>query len=405
MFRIPKIRFTAFLLCAFCCTQLWSQGPWTQRASMPGNARHRAFTFTIGQRGYFGCGWNGVTMYQDFWEYDPATNSWMQKANYPGGPRLSAFGFSSGTKGYAGCGLDAALYGQPDMYEFNPVTNSWTAKANFIGTPIFGATAVMWNGSALIMFGDDWNVAYWKHNEIYAYEVSTNTWTYVGAFPGDGRRDHVAFNINNKIYFGTGNDNNYTELNDWWEWDPSNGSMTPQANFSGTARSQAVGFAVAGKAYVGTGGVADERDFFEYNPATDTWQQVNDFPGAGRENSMSFVIGSHAFLIAGTSGINYNDCWEFNPALVTDVSDLQNAEDVVSVYPNPATEKININLENENGVFYYHIYTISGQIATEGVLHPENGVAEIPVNYLSAGQYSLILTSGTKIMHSTFVRN
>ena len=82
----------------FLATISLAQGPWSQKASMGGLQRHRPFTFTIGMRGYLGCGWNGVTMYGDFWEYDPGSNTWQQKADYPPGPRLSAFGFAIGNK-------------------------------------------------------------------------------------------------------------------------------------------------------------------------------------------------------------------------------------------------------------------------------------------------------------------
>lgn len=396
------------LLCVLflcSCVELFAQGPWTQRATMPGPARHRAFTFTIGQRGYFGCGWNGVTMYDDFWEYDPGSDLWMQKANYPGGQRLSPFGFAIGNKGYAGTGLDASLYGQPDFYEYNPVTNAWTMKAPFSGTPIFGATAVVWNGSAIIMFGDDWAPNYYKHNEIYSYNPLTNAWSYVGAFPGDGRRDHVAFNINNKIYFGTGNNNSYTELNDWWEWDPGTGSMIQKPNFIGSARSQAVGFDIGGKAYVGTGGVGDERDFFAYTPATNSWQGIDDFAGTGRENAMSFVIGARAYIIAGTSGINFHDTWEFDPALVTGVNGWFNAQDVISVYPNPATEKINIDLQNVNGEVSCHIYSVSGQLASEGIFSISDGRLQIPVNQLAKGEYCIFIESGDAVLSARFLKN
>jgi N-acetylneuraminic acid mutarotase len=344
-------------------------------------------------------------MYNDFWEYDPGSDSWMQKANYPGGPRLSPFGFAIGTKGYAGCGLDASLYGQPDFYEFNPATNTWTPKATFAGTPIFGATAVVWNNTALIMFGDDWAPNYYKHSEIYSYNAVTNAWNYVGVFPGDGRRDHVAFNINNKIYFGTGNDNTYTELNDWWEWDPGTGSMTQKPNFIGSPRSQAVGFDIGGKAYVGTGGVGDERDFFAYTPATNSWQGIDDFAGTGRENSMSFVIGERAYIIAGTSGINFHDCWEFDPAQVTGVNELSNAQDAISVYPNPATEKINIDLQNVNGEVSYHIYNVSGQLAIEGNISIWDSQLQIPVNQLAKGEYCIFIESAGTIRSTRFVKN
>ena len=40
----------------------------------------------------------------DFWEYDPTTNTWTQKANFGGTPRDGAVGFSIGSKGYIGTG-------------------------------------------------------------------------------------------------------------------------------------------------------------------------------------------------------------------------------------------------------------------------------------------------------------
>lgn len=381
-----------------------AQGPWSQRAAMPGPARHRGFTFTIGQRGYFGCGWNGVTMYNDFWEYDPGTDTWIQKANYPGGPRLSPFGFAIGNKGYAGTGLDASLWAQPDFYEYNPATNQWTARAPFIGTPIFGATAVVWNNTGVIMFGDDWAPNYWKHNEIYSYNATTNAWSYVGVFPGDGRRDHVACILANKIYFGTGNNNSYQELNDWWEWDPGSGNMIQKATFIGSPRSQGVGFAVNGRGYVGTGGTGDERDFFEYNAASNTWQGIDEFPGSGRENAMTFVIGTRAFLIAGTSGINYHDTWEFNSALVTG-TDEECEIAQVKIWPNPATDIININLqENNAGVVSYQIYTISGHLVSEATNVTTGPVLQIPVYQLASGTYELTVLAGNTRLNGRFVR-
>lgn len=380
------------------------QGPWIQRASIPGPARHRGFAFTVGQRGYFGCGWNGVTMYSDCWEYDPSTDTWMQKSNYPGGQRLSPFAFAIGNKGYVGCGLDASLYGQPDFYEFNPATNTWTMKAQFTGTPVFGASTCVWNGTAIIMFGDDWAPNYWKHNEIYSYNATTNAWAYVGQFPGDGRRDHVAFNINNKIYFGTGNNNSYTELNDWWEWNPATGIMTPKATFIGSARSQAVGFAIGGRAYVGTGGIGDERDFFQYNPVTNTWQGIDEFAGAGRENSMSFEIGARAYIIAGTSGINYNDCWEFNPNLVTGIGE-NTSNAVISIYPNPVTELVNIRLNNEySGKLSYSVFNSAGQLILHSEIMSDGMLLTINVSDLAAGIYSIELSGEDWTASSCFVK-
>lgn len=391
----PGISLRSIFLFLFLAVALYAeaQGPWAQCATMPGPPRHRGFTFTIGQRGYFGCGWNGVTMYGDFWEYDPGTDSWIQRANYPGGARLSPFGFAIGNKGYAGTGLDASLWAQPDFYEYNPATNQWTQKASFNGSPVFGSTTDVYNGKGYVFFGDEWAPNYWKHNEVYKYDPVTNAWSYVSAFPGDGRRDAVGYLIGNKFYIGTGNDNNYMELNDWWEFNPATGAWSPKAPFIGSARSQAVGFAISGKGYLGTGGLGDERDFFEYTPLTNSWQGIDEFGGSGRENAMSFVIGTRAYIIAGTSGINYNDTWSFNPSLVTDVNqEMQIAE--VKIWPNPATDFININLEaNFSGEVDYQIYSISGQIVTHSDNVYTGDILQIPVNQMANGEYFVVVSS------------
>ena len=61
----------------------YAQGTWTQKASLPGNNREGAVSFTIGNKGYIATGY-GLGWLKDLWEYDPSSNSWTQKANYQG---------------------------------------------------------------------------------------------------------------------------------------------------------------------------------------------------------------------------------------------------------------------------------------------------------------------------------
>lgn len=64
-----------------------AQDTWTQKADFGGGITEAAVGFSIGNKGYMGIG-GGYT--QDFWEYDPDTNSWTQKANFGGAPRHAA---------------------------------------------------------------------------------------------------------------------------------------------------------------------------------------------------------------------------------------------------------------------------------------------------------------------------
>ena len=80
---------------------------WIAKANYGGSARHRTTAFSIGNKGYIGLGHiNSITniLYEDFWEYNPASNSWTQKANFGGGLRYHAHGFSMNGKGYVGTG-------------------------------------------------------------------------------------------------------------------------------------------------------------------------------------------------------------------------------------------------------------------------------------------------------------
>ena len=53
-----------------------------------------------------GTGWVGAPLFRlnDFWEYNPSTNTWTKKADFGGVGRVAAVGFSIGSKGYLGTG-------------------------------------------------------------------------------------------------------------------------------------------------------------------------------------------------------------------------------------------------------------------------------------------------------------
>ena len=54
---------------------------WTQKASFPTSGIIYTFSFSIGNKGYAGCGMDNMGNYQNaFWEYDPVSDAWTQKA-------------------------------------------------------------------------------------------------------------------------------------------------------------------------------------------------------------------------------------------------------------------------------------------------------------------------------------
>src|SRR5256885_2241119 len=111
-----KTLFTLFFIFCF----LFVKGDyWTRKADFGGTGRAIAFSFSIGTKGYVGCGWDSTLMgLRDFWEYDPSNNSWSQKADFGGTGRIAAISFSILGKGYAGMGDDGTNLLQ-DLWEYD----------------------------------------------------------------------------------------------------------------------------------------------------------------------------------------------------------------------------------------------------------------------------------------------
>ena len=100
----------------------FSQNTWTQKVNFGGTARYGSMGFSIGTKGYMGTGYSTspATYYQDFWEWDQATNVWTQKASLSiNKQRHGAVGFSIGTFGYITTGFDGGAYFN-DLWEYTP---------------------------------------------------------------------------------------------------------------------------------------------------------------------------------------------------------------------------------------------------------------------------------------------
>src|SRR5690606_21044971 len=101
---------------------------WAPIAPFPGEARHSAVGFAVGNKGYVGLGYNGTTALSDFYEYDPATDTWTAiAAELPvDKARYGAVAFSLGNSGYVGLGSTETGKNLSDIYRFNPTAKTWS---------------------------------------------------------------------------------------------------------------------------------------------------------------------------------------------------------------------------------------------------------------------------------------
>jgi N-acetylneuraminic acid mutarotase len=259
----------------------WDQATnaWTSKANYPGNSSGGAVSFSIGTKGYIGTGviLGTSDFTNEFWEYDPATNRWTQKASFPTTPsRAWAVGFSIGTKGYIGIGgkpstgaADLPDYYQ-DFWEWDQATNVWTKKADFGGYNRLGAVGFSIGNKGYIGTGSTDKGNYTR--DFWEWDQATNVWTKKADFRGMARVGAVGFTIGNKGYIGTGFDGNMPGDKDFWEWDQATNVWTQKSNFGGIERVDAVGVSIGNKGYIGLGSVFnghpgnDLQDFWEYIP-------------------------------------------------------------------------------------------------------------------------------------------
>jgi N-acetylneuraminic acid mutarotase len=160
---------------------------------------------------------NGNDMSQadyPFWEYNQLTNTWTKKTDLgrtPSTPmstpaliRRSAAAFAINGKGYIGTGLDGGSATTQDFYEYDPTTDSWTAKLNYGGSGRFNTVSFATATQGYIGLGSDAGAG---AQEFWVYTPTDNTWTPLPLnFPSAGRTQAVGFVVGEELFVGLGND-------------------------------------------------------------------------------------------------------------------------------------------------------------------------------------------------------
>ena len=360
---------------------------WVQMASFGGQARHRCTGFAVGNKGYIGGGHinSGIAVYhEDYWQYDPGSDTWTQIADFGGGKRYHSTAFSIGEFGYVGLGEDDQNNYLNDFYRYVPEFNIWQPIQDFPGNPRRGAAGFAIDGFGYVGTGQS---DFGYEVDFYKYDPITNNWVSRTDFPGEARSSAVAFSYDGKGYLGTGHIWG-DDTSDFYMYDPVTNSWTEKAMVGNIDRQDATGFVVNGKGYIGTGNDVDGnhnyKDFWQYDFENDTWTQVEDFCGEGRRYMVSFVINGVAYAGTGTDGTNLKDFWKFDPTLETP----QNGSEKISLYPNPSTDKVVIKGGDDLTI---SIYTAQGQLLLRRKINSSTSI--IHKNELGAGAYIYQLSS------------
>lgn len=359
---------------------------WDQKADFAAIGRHRTTALAIGNKVYYGLGhYNSAgpnILFDDWWEYDPATNAWTQKANYLGGLMYHATGFTIGGIGYVGTGRDNSAALVNTFYSFDPTTNTWTPRANFPGAGRRGGVGFAIDGFGYIGTGSN-------YSDFFKYNPTNDTWTAVAPMPTPGRISAVGFELDGYGYVGTGS--TFSAVADFWRYDPTTNAWLQMADVGPIPRQEAAGFAVLGKGYILTGDDFSSGnnygDMWEYDPLTNTWIQLEDFPGTARRYLSCVTLGNVAYAGLGTSGTNHVDFWSYDPV----ASLLENQLDNISVvaYPNPTVDELQLQIEGLENIpmddMRVEVFTLDGKQVASNAL--QSTTVSLDVQSLASGSY------------------
>ncbi len=340
---------------------------WTRKADLPGPGRNGAPSFVINGKGYVVTGQSGSGNLNDIWEYNPVNDLWTQKASFPGSPRQNAVAFSIGAKGYVGTGYHSSAAFQ-DFYEYDPSTDSWTRKADL---------------------------------------------------PGGPRSTAVGFSAGNKGYIGLGaSAQSIINYNDLYEYNPLNDTWTRKSDFPLIAIDASTTISTSSDAYVLCGYYYQYQNIehnpmntcFKYSPSSDSWILIGTFPGIPRGYAGGFAIsndiylgggGNNSFVISNATLLR--DFWKL-PNGITMRTASPNFEDI-EVYPNPTSDFIRVRGSIKNLSFEsYRIFDRSGKLILENTLSKNTNL--ISVDQIADGMYFIELISDKgEVYDGSFIKN
>ncbi len=234
-----------------------AKNTWAKLTDIPCKGRVQAVAEVVDNKAYVGLGFNGrvyneASYLRDFWMYDPADSTWTRKADFPNkmtnagisfahetyiyvcssyydtstrnlyryctkndkweeceqipiAARFGGVGIKNQERFFWGMGFNSEMLG--DWYEFYPETQTWKTRAKIPQKGRVFHSAVAFNNEILIMGGRFWGGTETReefYEEIFGYNIDTDEWTLRGYLPNGGCENMITFTVNNKSYFGLG---------------------------------------------------------------------------------------------------------------------------------------------------------------------------------------------------------
>ena len=166
-------------------------GTWTELASFPGEGRNHPALVWVNNQVVMALGGNADGNQGDTWVYDIATDTWTEGAAFTYGDRHHPFYFGIDGIAYIGMGHGNSVSGNltiyNDWYAYNPAADTWTQLAFFPDEARVAGTQFAIGGKGYVLSGDGDNHGPLDYGEFWEYNPTTDTWTELTPHPGGAR--------------------------------------------------------------------------------------------------------------------------------------------------------------------------------------------------------------------------
>jgi N-acetylneuraminic acid mutarotase len=242
------------------------------------------------------------------------SQAWTQITDFPSAERDDGCTFVIGTTAFCGTGLKTGYILANDMYAFDMNTETWTSIASLpAGMERQYAAAFSYNNTGFI-FGGAGSVYY---NDLWMYDKINDKWQMKTPLPGVGRMGTSFFVIKDTAYIIGGKTATANSIDEMWAYNMLTDTWTQKTNLPFGSRWRAAATATTTKGYLVFGKdevAAYKNELFEFNPATNTWTQTGTFPGKGRTYAAMKALDDDLFVIAGIDSLNnsHKEMWRYD---------------------------------------------------------------------------------------------
>ncbi|MBP6310866.1 MAG: T9SS type A sorting domain-containing protein [Flavobacteriales bacterium] len=196
---------------------LLCQAQWTQLPDFPGTPRDDAAAFTVGGKIYVGTGYAvGWVLMNDWFCYDPATETWTSIASLPADPRQYCTTFTIADTGYVfgGLGPNGAL---DELWAYHPGTDQWEQKASLPAEPRYACVA-SWLYTVDAILATGMLASGVPTNEAWKYRSYDDIWSPLAPVPGPARHRAASFDSTGGLAVLGGADSAFNALKDCWRY-------------------------------------------------------------------------------------------------------------------------------------------------------------------------------------------